>query len=437
MKSIRNHLQISLALSSLFLIVSLWIVNNYALRTLFSQIVISRLDHDVDALLQLIDLSDPDMSTLTDQLPPIYKQPHSGHYFAIQISPAKTLYSPSLWEQVLDFPQVAPGSSKDFKTMGPNQTFLRGLAKSYVVDGNEITIAVTEDLTIIHEQRVKYKSMLAAISVLGFAFLLAVQLAIIRHIIRNMSSVQREVEEIHEGSRSALSAEAPEEIQPLVTTFNQLLRLLQDRVERSRRAVGNLAHALNTPLSYLIQYFDLPGDKRDAERTLTAREQSKQIEFLIQRGLKHASLSGHAINSRKFDPEEDLQELIDLLKLSYREKILQFQLGVAEETSPFGDREDMLELIGNLLDNACKWARSRVRVHVSGSNPVSIQIEDDGPGVPEKILSELGKRGLRLDENVQGHGLGISISKEIVGIYGGDIFFGRSELGGLSVRITL
>jgi signal transduction histidine kinase len=165
-------------------------------------------------------------------------------------------------------------------------------------------------------------------------------------------------------------------------------------------------------------------------------EQTAAIHQRIETELKRARLSGTAQPGAGFNPRDELTALISLLDIQYRDKHLRFDLTAPDERAPF-DREDMLELIGNLADNACKWARSQVSIKVEcPQGHFMLTVADDGPGCPDEDLSDLTQRGLRLDEAPAGHGLGLSIVNDIVEFYGGTLCLGRSTaLGGMMVAV--
>jgi signal transduction histidine kinase len=159
---------------------------------------------------------------------------------------------------------------------------------------------------------------------------------------------------------------------------------------------------------------------------------------MIDRELKRARLAGEGPSGARFLVESEVPPLMDALRQMYREKNLKLESRIPAAHSFAGDREDMLELIGNLLDNACKWARNRVRLTVETAPGLAVAIEDDGPGVSSGQLDRLIKRGVRLDESAAGHGLGLSIVNDIIRQYGGELDFDRSpDLHGLRVRVRL
>jgi signal transduction histidine kinase len=143
--------------------------------------------------------------------------------------------------------------------------------------------------------------------------------------------------------------------------------------------------------------------------------------------------------TQRFDPRQELPVLVDVLARIHHKSPRCITLNILPEITRFGDREDMLELLGNLLDNACKWAKEQVFCHIyADASHIHIRVEDDGRGRTAEELQQMAQRGIRLDESVEGHGLGLSICKDIAKLYGGTLEFGRSEaLGGVSVVVSL
>jgi signal transduction histidine kinase len=207
-------------------------------------------------------------------------------------------------------------------------------------------------------------------------------------------------------------------------------------LERSRNSLGNLAHALKGPLNLLVQYLD---QEPDASNNQQAKLQAERIRQLTERELKRARLAGQGNTTQRFDPRVELPVLVDVLARIHHKSPRCITLDIAPDISRFGDREDMLELVGNLLDNACKWAQEHVRCQLSMvAGHVQMVVEDDGAGRTAAELQQMAERGVRLDESVEGHGLGLAICKDIVKLYGGTLEFGRSEvLGGLKVTVVL
>jgi len=205
-----------------------------------------------------------------------------------------------------------------------------------------------------------------------------------------------------------------------------------------RHAAGNLSHALKTPLAIVGQAADEAAERGDTALATTLRTQLDTMQATIERELGRARLAGSGAMGEGFDARKQLDSLAEALRRLHRERDIVIEI-VAPERRFAVDREDMLELFGNLLDNACKWAHERVRLTIddadgSPSGGLRFRIEDDGPGVPAALLGQLGSAGLRIDESRPGHGIGLAIVADIVAQYGGSIRYGRSDsLGGLCV----
>jgi signal transduction histidine kinase len=213
---------------------------------------------------------------------------------------------------------------------------------------------------------------------------------------------------------------------------------MQDRLERSRSALGNLAHALKTPLTVLVQLEDSETVRQQPQLRQQLTEQTGTIRQIIDRQLKRARLAGVSTPGLMFEPGREFEGLVTILKQIYGERGLEIELDIPPDKSFAGDREDMLELFGNLLDNACKWASSRVLVTVSDAPGLEVSVEDDGPGCPPELREQLSQRGRRLDESTAGHGLGLAIVRDIVEYYQGTMEFGQSDkLGGFRVDVAL
>jgi signal transduction histidine kinase len=248
------------------------------------------------------------------------------------------------------------------------------------------------------------------------------------------------------GEVGELTEVVPAEVQPLVHEVNHLLRLLTERLQRSRNALGNLAHALKAPLSLLTQLSQQENVRALPTLSHELEQHTKAIQELMDRELKRARLMGQGAPGVRFSPQEDMPVLVDVLQRMY------LKSGEGKETSGhldiqwqapdvvfMFDRDDMLELIGNLLDNACKWARHQVRCQLSGDERrLQLLIEDDGPGCTDEQIKHLTTRGARIDESISGHGLGLAIVRDVVEIYGGELTVDRSvALGGLRIFVKL
>lgn len=288
---------------------------------------------------------------------------------------------------------------------------------------------------VTHRQH-RFKWLFPILAAGGIVLILVVQGVVIRRTFHRLDHLRAELQALEAGKISKLGEAVPAEIHPIVTEFNHLLSLMQERLERSRHSLGNLAHALKGPLNLLVQYLD---QEPDASNNQQAKLQAERIRQLTERELKRARLAGQGNTTQRFDPGVELPVLVEVLARIHHKSPRCIALDIAPDISRFGDREDMLELVGNLLDNACKWAKEHVRCQLSMvAGRVQMVVEDDGAGRTAAELQQMAERGVRLDESVEGHGLGLAICKDIVKLYGGTLAFGRSEvLGGLRVLVVL
>jgi len=438
MNSLERRLQVGIIRSLILLMGLLWVIGNQAVRGLTEDFVVSRLEHDAESLLAALELNDEDASLRKRQINPVFDQPFSGHYYVIRFSDGRELVSRSLRGQMLTVPVLTSNEVLRQHQPGPEGQDLLLWIKDFSKHGQDFTLAIAEDLTPLQKHKDRFKNYFALLTLAGLFGLLLVQSLMLRGSFRRLDNVREEIRQLQQGSIDVLSEEAPKEIVPLVREVNQLHSLFTQRLERSRNALGNLAHALKGPLSILVQYFDNEQYTTNEEQRRLAVNQAERIRQLMERELHRARLAGKGSAARKFNPREELPDLVALLRQSHRKQNLDITYDITNGLPPFGDREDMLELVGNLMDNACKWAKSRIFCSISGNNTVSIIVEDDGPGLLEDELLKLVQRGSRLDESVEGHGLGLAIVADIIKLYGGRIEFGEpSKLGGLRVEVNL
>ncbi|WGZ93906.1 MAG: ATP-binding protein [Candidatus Thiothrix putei] len=295
-------------------------------------------------------------------------------------------------------------------------------------------VVFVPDATQHRPQRFKWLFPLLAAA--GIALILVIQGIVIRRTFRRLDYIRAELQQLDAGNINKLNEAVPAEIYPIIKEFNHLLSLMQERLERSRNALGNLAHALKTPLNLLTQHLDADISATSHQQ---AQLQAERIRQLTERELKRARMAGLGNTTQRFDPRVELPVLVEVLAQVHHKSPHCITLEIAPTITRFGDREDMLELLGNLLDNACKWAQQQVLCQISSvAGKVHISVEDDGIGRTEAELQQMTARGVRLDESAEGHGLGLSICKDITKLYGGTLIFGRSEhLGGLKVTVTL
>jgi len=438
LNSLRFRLGWGLLLSLVVMIGLLVLIAGMSIRSLMEDQVASRLAHDGETLLGGLAIqANGQVSLDAQRIQGIYHQPFSGHYFLIEVD-GSVIRSRSLWDQTLPLPQVGVGETQLSYITGPDQQPLLLWTRGFSKQGKTVRLAVAEDLLAMRSGTRQVQWRLFTWS-LGVVFiLLLIQQFIIARSLRPVSHAADDVARLEQGEITALHEQVPVEVRPLVLAINKLLQRQQQRLQRSREALGNLAHSVKTPLTLLQQLANEKVPDSDQQTRQQMRRYIGQINERVDKSLRRARLAGDSLGASRFDLQQDLPVLVDTVVRLHRDKRVRFQEEIRDvKTLPL-EQQDGMELLGNLLDNAWKWAESTVRLAVSGGAVLSIVVEDDGPGVDEDNLHSLMQRGLRQDENKPGHGIGLSIVKTLVEELGGTIDFAVSEnLGGLRVTIRL
>lgn len=361
-----------------------------------------------------------------------YQRPFSGYYFRIDFDQG-TWRSRSLWD--LDMPKPGKPGLDDGHELGPEGQQLLAYRGDYRRLGQDISISVAQDYSPVREGFRRLQQIGLGMGVVALLLVLVLQRLTVTRSLRPLERARRQIAQLQQGQRSQLDAEVPSELQPLVDQINHLLAHTEDSLRRSRNALGNLGHALKTPLAVLLSLAS--SDRLQADVRTQMHEQLEQIQQRLARELNRARLAGDALPGAQFDCDAELPGLLATLGMIHGEGLL------LERDVPPGlllpwDREDLLELLGNLLDNACKWADSEVRLGIESTKVgFRLWVDDDGPGIPESQRLQVLERGSRLDEQVDGHGLGLGIVRDIVEAWGGQIVLQESPQGGLRVSIEL
>ena len=413
----------------------------YSLWRVTQDFVVTRLEHDMDTVLSALQFDGAGRPLLaTERMGAPFHQPYSGHYYKIATTSGE-LRSRSLWDDDLPaLPTFSHNHSTRAFAVGPQHQQLLLVGRAFELRGLPVTIVVTEDFTPMDKGLKRLLLQFGLVALGLFGALLLLQRMIVRRGLMPLDQVRRELPRLARGEISQLSVDAPDEVRPLVGELNRLLELMNQRQRRTRHALGNLAHALKTPLTALTQLTDQPpaaGNTRDW--WLDLRQQLQHIRRLTERELKRARIAGGGTPGQRVMLTQEIIDLTDTLRRIHRDCSLHFELRVPSDSIFPGDRDDLLELLGNLLDNACQWARQRVLLTANtDAGGLWLQVEDDGPGCPPDQLELLRQRGTRIDESRAGYGLGLAIISDIVAQYGGTLRLGRSEtLGGLLAEVAL
>ncbi len=361
---------------------------------------------------------------------PRFRTPLSGWYWQIETTGA-LVRSRSLWDQ--DLPAAAAETAV---VNGPSDQRLRMLSRAIMIGDRIYRFRVAGDTEGIARATARFSlTVVSALSVLGLTLVMAVLFQVMIGL-RPLARLGEAIKLIRSGEAERLDGEYPRELEPVVAELNSLIEQNQEVIERARAHGGNLAHALKTPLSILANEAERDDDHRIARAT---RRELPRIERLITHHLARARMAGvtSALASRqRVAPVVD--ELIRTLQKLYERQGIRLTRGDTHDALFQGEREDLLEMLGNLLENACKWARSQVRVSLEpAADGFDAHVDDDGPGLPAEERERAIERGRRLDESVPGSGLGLAIVADHAKLYRGRLVLAESPLGGLRATLHL
>ena len=437
MNSLTQRLNIGLGLSLVLLMGLIgWLIYDQNQR-LVDDLVVSRLEHDGESLLAALQFNNEGKASLAeDTVSSIYRQPLSGHYFLLTTEHGEALRSRSLWDTELNNKKLAVGEQNLRHIAGPAEQSLILWSSAYKKGNQIITILVAEDISKLQHRILQNALLLLALTIIFLFLILFIQRRIVRNSFTPLRQLGHEIKQLERGDIEQLTEAVPLEVKPLVVEVNRLLLVMNRRLERSRNALGNLAHALKSPLNLLTQLADNKATPDTLKQELL--QHTSTLQQQIEHQLIRAKLAGAGSAGQRFNSAEELPALTAILERVYHNKSIKFNCEYPERNLINIDRHDLLELLGNLLDNAAKWSKKNVHCIIKQTDVIRIIVEDDGSGVSEEAITVLTQRGQRIDESLPGHGLGLAIVKEIVELYDGTLQFDKSpELGGLRVQISL
>lgn len=376
---------------------------------------------------------------------PRFDQPLGGLYWQIQDEARRRLLrSRSLWDDVITLPgdTLAPGAVHTHELVGPaGRTLLvreREILLRHAGEEHRIRVAVATDVRSIAEARNAFASdMLPYLAVMAAVLLSAAWLQV-RVGLAPLERLRRGVMEIRAGPARRLASSHPDEVMPLVEEINALLEAQEQAIERARTWTADLAHGLKTPLMVLTadaQRLREAGNTAIADDLdLLADTMRRRVDRELIRARVRSGVPGKRART---DTVEVLGRIVRTLQRTPRGAALRWNIEAPERAEAAVQGDDLAELLGNILENAGKWARTAVSVRVNVREGIVVTVEDDGPGVAADQLERLGERGVRLDEQQQGTGLGLAIARDIAEAYRGDLTFSRATAGGLAVTIRL
>lgn len=434
-------------------------IAGYIIFTLYSEDVQASFDQRLEKLVNSIAVdallsggSEP-VAPL-NRYEPLFEETQSGWYW--QIKPlddpsALQLVSASLATASLPSPfenKIGPDrlGQRWMNTKGPVGEPIRVIeivdTKGHQDNAPRYAVSVAGPITWLETRNRNFRNRLSIALALTGLGLVAATLFQVRFGLLPLQRIEHGLAAIRSGDATRLEGRLPIEIEPLQSELNALIQSNQDIVDRARTQVGNLAHALKTPLAVITN--EAREDKGPLGEKVAeqARLMRDQINLYLERARMVARVD---VIGRATDVRPAIEPIVRALERINRDRDIKIAFECPPGAKFQGEKQDLEEMAGNLLDNACKWAAANVRLRItveSGTEPrlhrrLVMMVADDGPGIPAVERAKLGKRGLRLDETKPGSGLGLSIVTDLAQLYRGQLQLGESDLGGLEARLEL
>ena len=450
---IANSLRFRLLGTAAIVILIALQVAGIALLTLFERNVVRQVDIELDAdleqLIASLDRHADDSLELTRELAdPRFRQPLAGRYWQIAAPPATLLRSRSLWDFQLETnaePEPREGV-KRIILQGPASQVLYGALRTILLEGDiegqpDLRVVVVAAMDTSEIATLKQQFRGDVIGAMGLLALLLIGAAWAQVLVglRPFEQLRTGVERVRLGQERRLEKGVPHELQPLVSETNRLLEEQEKVLERARARAGDLAHGLKTPLTALTV---MSQRLRDQGQGQTADELELQLRHLgahVERELSLSRIAAGSGIAHRTPLRPVLDRLVRTMRRLPRGDLIEWQISDVPAKHVLAvDEADLTELLGNLLDNARKWARSRVVLCAHARDKdIVIVVEDDGPGIEQADIPLVLRRGLRLDESKPGHGLGLTIVKDVAEAYGGGIDLGPADSGGLRAIVRI
>ena len=427
-KTLGKHLFINMMVIMLVLL----LVMNFTIRALVNDYVATRLLHDVDTLISAMDYTPNTGWVLNDKLTDtVYHRVRSGHYYVIETPDNMLIRSRSLFDLEVPLPEKPLFVEKTFQMDGPgNEVWL--VMQSIVYKNKQpIYVWVAEDIHLLNQQLLTYSIYLIILVLILVSISIFIHQRMLDKAFTIFDVIQTRLKSNRYETIDLDKQTTPKEIHPLLSEISLLIDRLRQRTIRTRNAIGDLSHELKRPLQLLSISID-NDENRQMEVNAIA-----DIKTIIDRELRRAKIAGSDAIPVEFNVQQEIPYLIDVMRKIYPDIEIAMDNEQQIQHTPL-DRDDMLELIGNLLDNACKYATSFVKLTITYEfNQLEIQVADDGPGIDDAQLSRITEQGVRLDESKEGHGLGLRICRDIVDSYHGKLDFYAVKSRGLLVVVKL
>ena len=450
MSSLSARLLVSVSLLLIFFFGVTIVVLDSAFREAGEQAQEDILDGQLMALLAEADPNELGELVMPFELrEPRFGNVGSGLYGALRGNDGTPVWTSrsSLGLDVPYGPTPQPGANRFSRVQLEDGTPLMALSLSVQWELNNgdlrpYTFSVAQSLDSFNAQLKRFRRQLFTwFAAVALIMLFSISV-VMRGLLKPLRQIENEIAEVEEGKRKTLSDDFPDELSSVARNMNLLVGSERGRSERYRNTLDNLAHSLKTPLAAIRAIL---GEQQSSDVTTRVEAQIESMNDIVRYQLrKPATLHRDNLGVIGMPVDEEVQRLVDGLSKVYTEKNPDFSIHIDRGVRFRGESGDFLEVAGNLLDNACKWCASKVRLTMRAlqkENPANgnfqLIVEDDGPGIPAAAADSLLERGMRLDESAPGHGIGLAIVKEIATSYGGSISIGSSELGGAKISVEV
>ena len=432
-----------LVLSAFFTLVA--VILEQGFRDSAEQALSDRLQVQVYELLSAAKLNNAGELIMPQRLyEPRFANPGSGLYGFIHEAKKKLVWrSPSAigLDEVAAPLELNAGDSK-FVGVEHNRYALYSdvILKNTAGIEREYIFTVTEDARFVSSEVAQLQDTLRFWLLIIAVVLVFIQFAVLRWSLKPSTEHRKGFEAIEQGEKTLLDGHYPTELEGLAGNLNAFITHERAHLERYRNNLADLAHSLKTPLAILRGCVESFSDNKE-----TVQEQISRMNKIVEYQLQKAVANGDHKAIRTVDVSVVINKIITSLSKVYIDKGINFELSIPEHCLVYCEEGDMYEIVGNLLDNACKWCNHSVKVSISLNQrksrrnfSVLLEIEDDGPGIPVGKFNDILKRGIRADENIHGHGIGVSVVYELIGLLSGKLEGGKSaSLSGMRWSVYL
>lgn len=420
------------------------VVLEQGFRESAEQALKEKLQVHVYSLLSAAELKNSGDLNMPSNLPePRFATPGSGLYGFIHLAKKNLIWrSPSaIGLNVTPPPELSAGTMHFLLTeQGRYALHYAVIWKNVVGVEREYIFTVTEDAQFVSSQVERFRETLRVWLLALGVVLICIQLALLRWSLKPLRIIVKDLEAIEKGRKIHLDGDYATELEGLAGNLNAFINSERAHLERYRNALADLAHSLKTPLSILRGCAESFSVNKE-----TVKEQILRMDEIVEYQLQRAAAKGEHKTAGTVDLSAIIKKISASLNKVYIDRNITFDIDVPEQSLIYYEEGDLYEIAGNLMDNACKWCKNTVKISISLNQrkgrrnfAVLMAIEDDGPGIPAGKLAEILIRGVRADENIHGHGIGMAVVYELVGLLGGLLEGKKSEaLGGMKWNVYL